>query len=111
MCPFKSGVRVPVPILVMTGDDCGIPMVNRNEVLAEAFPSWTATEMRVEPVRFAMGVTIIVRLEPLPPKAMLVMGRRNGLDEIAESDRVPADVSGSPIVTGMEVRGVLKSVI
>src|SRR5437588_166769 len=44
------------------------------------------------------GVTVTVRLEPLPPKTMLLTGTSVGLDDVALSTRLLAAVSASPMV-------------
>ena len=41
------------------------------------------------------------RLVELPPKRILAMGRRVGLEEAAERERLAAGVSRSEIVKGM----------
>src|SRR4051812_32323748 len=55
-----------------------------------------------EPICPEMGVTVIVRLFPLPPSAMFSLGTRAELDEVAETVSDPADVSASVTENGTE---------
>src|SRR2546423_13206783 len=50
------------------------------------------------PVWFVAGSTDTVRLDPLPPKTMLLTGTRVGLDDEPLSARVLAADSASPMV-------------
>ena len=61
-------------------------------------PSLTVTVMVAVPNWFGAGVTVTVRLEPLPPKTMLPLGTREGLDEEPITSRLEAAVSASPMV-------------
>src|ERR1035437_5780818 len=47
-----------------------------------------------------MGVRVTVRLLSLPPKTMLLVGTSAGRDELAETVRFDAAVSGSPTTNG-----------
>jgi hypothetical protein len=48
------------------------------------------------PVWPLAGVTVMVRLEPEPPKTMPLLGTNVGFEELPETVRLPADVSRSP---------------
>src|SRR5688572_2861574 len=63
-------------------------------------PSDTVRLTMAEPNWLSAGVTLTVRLAPLPPRAMLAVGTKVGLDEIAATARPLADVSTSPTVNG-----------
>src|SRR5262245_17697803 len=52
------------------------------------------------PVWPAAGVTVSVRLAPLPPKARLADGTRVGLDDLPLRVRLAAAVSRAPTVKG-----------
>src|SRR4051812_37942818 len=61
-------------------------------------PSLTLRVMVVVPFWFVAGVTVTVRLDPLPPNTMLFKGTRDRLDEALPRVRLPAAVSASPMV-------------
>src|SRR5213078_4033774 len=67
-------------------------------LLVLALPSLTDTVMVAVPVCAAVGVTVTVRLAPLPPKTMLALGTNVGLDEFPLSVRLLNGVSISPTV-------------
>src|SRR5260221_10967408 len=73
--------------------------------------SLTEIVMLAVPNRFAAGVTVTVRLLPLPPKTMLDTGARTGLDDCAASTSRLAGVVSSPIVNGMAGVGVSSAVV
>src|SRR5262245_33805118 len=56
--------------------------------------------MAAEPLSLVTGVTVTVRLAPEPPKTMLALGTRVGLDELPARVRLAAAVSVSPMVKG-----------
>ena len=60
-------------------------------------PSLTVTVMVAVPVWLVAGVTVKVRLAPLPPRTMLPFGTNVGLDEEPLTTRLAAVVSTSPI--------------
>ena len=64
-------------------------------------PSLTVTVICALPVLFAAGVTFTVRFAPLPPKTMFAFGTNVVEDELAESVKLDAAVSASPIVTAI----------
>src|SRR5262245_66310375 len=72
--------------------------VSTNGSLAERAPSLTVTVIVAVPDWPAAGVTVTVRLAPLPPKRMLRKGTSVGLDDPPLSIRVPAGVWAPPTV-------------
>src|SRR5205814_1331078 len=68
------------------------------ESLAVDEPSLTLTVMVAVPVWFVAGVIVTVRLDPLPPKTMLLTGTSVGLEDDALRTRLEAGVSTSPTV-------------
>jgi hypothetical protein len=72
-----------------------------NEVFVVFIPSFTETVINALPVAFEAGVTVIVRLVPLPPSVMFAFGTTVVLPEVAETVRLAGAVSGSPIVNAM----------
>jgi len=74
------------------------------QLVADTFlPVWGATVLTVTvmvavPVCPAAGVTVTVRLAPLPPNAMLAFGTRVGLEELPLTVKLAAAVSASPTV-------------
>src|SRR6266481_3940611 len=65
-------------------------LVSLTEIVMLAVPNW-----------FAAGVTVTVRLLPLPPKTMLAGGTRVGLEELELKVSSVAGVVSSPTVNGM----------
>src|SRR6266545_4749724 len=61
-------------------------------------PSLTLTVIVAVPDWLAAGVTVTVRLAPLPPKTMLPLGTNKVLPELPLTVRLPAAVSTSPTV-------------
>src|SRR6266540_1016858 len=53
------------------------------------------------PFALGAGVTVIVRLEPLPPKTMFAFGTRAGFEQKPVSTRLVAGVSKSPTRNGI----------
>src|SRR5262245_65830436 len=82
----------------MVGGVLDAVTVSRKLVGVEVWPSLTATVMVAEPVWLGAGVTVTVRLAPLPPKAMLARGTRVVLDELPVSVRLAAGVSAAAVV-------------
>ena len=60
--------------------------------------SATCTVMAAEPFCLDSGVTDTVRFAPDPPNTIFAVGIRPGFEEVAESVRLEAAVSVSPIV-------------
>ena len=69
-------------------------------VFAVSVPSFTVRVMLAEPAWFAAGVTVTVRLAPLPPKTTFAFGTSVGFDEVAESVRLATEVCASETVIG-----------
>src|SRR5437870_9003187 len=72
--------------------------VTRKLVLALAMPSLTLTVISVLPTSCSAGTTIIVRFESEPPKRILLLGTREGLDDAAESLMLAASNRESPML-------------
>jgi hypothetical protein len=81
--------------------------VNTKVSLALFVPSLTLTVIVAVPIWSAAGVTVTVRLLPLPPKTMLLNGTSARFDESFPNVRLPTDVSASPIVKGSAAVAVL----
>jgi hypothetical protein len=79
--------------------------------LTEFVPSLTETVIVEVPVNPGAGVTVTVRLLPLPPNTMLFVGTSDGFDEARPRVRLPSGVSGSPMTKGIAAVGVLVTVI
>ena len=76
--------------------------VKRNLVRVEPkLSSVTVIAMLAVPDRLARGVTVTVRLFPLPPNTMLASGTNAGFDEVPKTVRSSAEVPESVIVNGM----------
>src|SRR3954466_3413281 len=85
--------------------------VNKNWELAVEPPSLTVTVMVAVPVWPLAGVTVTVRLAPLPPKIILALGTSVVLDELPARVRLASGVSASLIVNGMAAVGVFAVVV
>src|SRR4051812_26467340 len=85
--------------------------VNKNGELAVEPPSFTDTVIVAVPVWPVAGVTVTVRLLPLPLKTILALGTRAVLDELPARVRLAIGVSASLIVNGMAAVGVLTVVV
>ena len=72
--------------------------VRVKEVVEEAEPSLTVRVIVAEPKALARGVTVTVRLAPLPPSTMEATGASAVLVLLAETVRAPGAVSTSPTV-------------
>src|SRR5437899_12650851 len=72
--------------------------VTSNESLETAWPLSTLIVIVAVPPWPAATFTFTVRLEPLPPKTMLELGTRVGLEEVAVRMRESAATVASPIV-------------
>src|SRR5436189_1647234 len=77
--------------------------VSTNVSLADNAPSLTVTVMVVVPLCPAAGVTVTVRLEPLPANTMFAFGASAGLEDVPLSVRAPTAVSAS--LTVKEIAG------
>ena len=69
--------------------------VSTKLVLVLSEPSLTVTVIVATPLWLAAGVTVTVRLAPLPPKTMFAFGTNVGLDELPLTVKLPAAVSTS----------------
>ena len=76
----------------------GAPTVTKNVSLAVVGPSVTVTVMVDVPFWPAVGVRVMVRSVPDPPKTILLTGTSAGLDEDTLSCRFTAGISASAIV-------------
>src|SRR5438093_3806512 len=86
-------------IVVIVGGVFGAELtVSRNDVLAFDCPSLTVSVILLVPVWPAAGVTVTVRLDPLPPKTMFALGTKVRFVEVPLTKRLPAAVSASPTV-------------
>src|SRR2546428_5468675 len=72
--------------------------VSVNGSLAVRLPSLTVTVITALPLWPAAGVTVTVRLAPLPPKTMFALGTRVVFPELPLTVRLPGAVSTSPTV-------------
>ena len=72
--------------------------VNTNVSLLLRAPSLTVTLMVALPDWFAAGITVTVRLEPLPPKTILPFGTSPGFEDVPLTTRLEAGLSASPTV-------------
>src|ERR1039457_5491381 len=88
----------------------GVTITEKVE-LAALVPSLTVTVMGTTPVWPAAGVTVTVRLLPLPPKTMLALGTSAVLAEVADNARLAAGVSRSPTMKAMGGAAVFRSVL
>jgi hypothetical protein len=79
--------------------------------LAVREPSLTVTVIVALPFWLAAGVTVTVRLAPLPPKTMFPLGTNPVLEELPLSVRLPAAVSASPTVNAIAPVGVSSLVV
>src|SRR6266498_5571543 len=69
----------------------------------------TVRVMRLIPDWFGAGVRVMVRLVPLPPKAMRLVGTRAGSEEVTDNARASAVVSTSRMRNGMAAVAVSSS--
>ena len=81
--------------------------VNTNVSLAVEVPSPTVTVIVVEPVWPLAGVTVTVRLVPLPPNEIFELGTSAVFDELPARERLDAGVSASLIANGIAGVAVL----
>ena len=84
--------------------------VSWNVVLDESVPSLTVIVIFATPVCPAAGVTVTVRLPPLPPNTIPLSGTTAVLSELAETVRLPAGVSTSLTVNGIAGVEVLTAI-
>jgi hypothetical protein len=104
--PIVKGIApVDVPVLTVlsamseiVGASFTAFTVNLNVSVAVFDPSLTVTVIVTARFWFAAGVTVTVRLAPLPPKTMLPFGTRVVLLDVPVSVKFPTGVSASPTV-------------
>src|SRR5205823_3631293 len=84
--------------------------VTPNDRLADSDPSETVTVIVVVPWASAAGVAVTVRLEPEPPRARPEFGTTAVLDDIAVTERLDAELSGSDTVNPIAPVGVSSAV-
>ena len=84
----------------MTGKEWTALTVNKKLALLAAAPSLTVMVIVALPNWFAAGVTVTVRMAPLPPKTMFALGTRVGLEEAPESVKLATGESTSATMKG-----------
>src|SRR5690349_19658662 len=84
--------------------------VSTNESLALFVPSLTLTVIVAMPVWLLAGVTVTVRLLPLPPKTTLFVGTSMGFEDVLPKVRLPAGVCASLTVNAIAAVGVFTNV-
>src|SRR5215208_1739487 len=80
--------------------------VSVKDVLAVNCPSPTVTVIVETPLWLGAGTMLTVRLLPLPPKVMLLVGTRPGFDEPALRLKLPGTVSVADTVNPIGPTGV-----
>jgi len=104
--PDKSLTTVPLPSLnpyaaiKLGGGGAGLTVTTKF-VLVLLGPSFTVTVMVAFPVCPVAGVTVTVRLAPLPPNRIFPIGTSAGFDDAALSCRFAAATCASPTVNAM----------
>src|SRR5215469_15242462 len=98
--------------LIVGGLLVGTTTFSRKLVLAVAPPpSVTVSVTDAVPVWFGAGVSVTVRLEPLPPRTMLALGSKVAFEDTPATTRFVAGVSRSPTVNGMGTVEVLVRIV
>ena len=87
-------------IAAMVGDAFPDMTVSTKVSLAESTPSLTVMVIVAVPAWLVFGVTVTVRLVPLPPKTILFVVTRFVFDEDAVRTRFEMTVSGSLMTNG-----------
>ena len=82
----------------------GVLTVSKKASEAVSTPSLAVRVRVAVPVCPAAGVTVTVRLAPLPPKTILPAGTRDALEEIPLMVRLVSTESVSPTVNGIAVQ-------
>ena len=106
----ESGIATAVALVNDFVAATSAPTVNTNESLALFVPSLTNTVIVATPDWPFAGVTVTVRLEPLPPNTMLFVGASAGFDEDELNVRFATGVSASVRVNGNAAVGVFTAV-
>src|SRR5579859_6790103 len=96
---FTSLVPLNVIEVIANGGRTGGGLtVTRKLVLVLNDPSLTVTVMSVVPLWLDTGVTVTVRLEPLPPNAILPFGTSVWFEDTPLTVKLLAGLSMSPTV-------------
>src|SRR3954466_12496807 len=98
-------------MLEMLGGSLTGLTVRTNVLVAVSEPSLTISERVAVPFWLLAGVTVTVRLAPEPPKMMLPLGTRVGLEDVPLRARLPGAVWASPTVKARGPTGVSSLVI
>src|SRR5437762_247308 len=94
-------------MLEIVGAVFGVALtVNTKLSLEVRLPSLTVTVMVDVPLWLSAGVTVTVRLAPEPPKTILAVETRVGLEDVPERVRLLAAVCASPTVKAIGVVAV-----
>src|SRR6266487_1481966 len=96
-----SGIVIPAVFVKDFVPLDSVLTVRRKLSLADNCPSLTLTVIVALPVWPVAGVTVTVRVAPLPPNAMLFSGTSVGFDEVPLSVRFFSGVSASFTVNGI----------
>src|ERR1044071_5545316 len=80
-------------------------------VLVLAVPSLTVNVIVAVPFWFAAGVTVTVRLDPLPPNTMFAVGIRVGLEEVPLNVRLRAPVLVSSLIVRLAMLEIVGAVL
>ena len=75
--------------------------MSANADVAVFVPSLTITVIGATPICPAVGLTVTVRLLPLPPKTMFILETSAEFDENPDKVRTDAGLSASPTVKAM----------
>src|SRR6266550_794755 len=105
-----SGIVIPAVFVKDFVPVDSVLTVRRKLSLARNCPSLTLTVIVALPVWPVAGVTVTVRVVPLPPNTMLFSGTSVGFDELPLNVKLPAGVSASLIVNAMAAVGVFTAV-
>src|ERR1043166_6655942 len=98
VAPPKLGMGIAATLVkALVPTDCA-RTVSTKLALVLLCPSLTLTAIVAVPVWFVAGVTVTVRLLPLPPKTILLVGTSVGFEDPALNVRPVSGVSTSPIV-------------
>jgi len=103
LCCPASSLKVTLLIVAKVGGSFFALTVSVNVRSMLVTPSPTVIVMFAEPDKPAAGVTVSVRLDPVPPGARFTFGTSVTLADVALTARLAAVVSGSEIANGMEI--------
>src|ERR1043166_2692943 len=88
------------------GSLTGLTVSRKLVELVPPLASVTVKVIVVAPNWFCAGVSVTVRLLPLPPRTIFELGTRAGFEELPVTTRLPAGVSISPTVKAIAPLGV-----